>query len=72
MADNLTQIVLSQIIPLAVGAVSTAVTWAARAIYKAKTDIDFAHAKIRELDRILAEQNAELLDLTDRISYLEE
>lgn len=72
MPENITQMVLGQIIPLAVGAISTGITWAMRAIYKAKTDIDFAHAKIRELDRILAEQNAELLDLTDRISYLEE
>ena len=69
---EITQMVLGQIIPLAVGAISTAVTWAARAILKAKNDIDFAHQKIRELDRILAEQNAEILDLTDRISYLEE
>ena len=69
---EITQMLVSQVIPLVVGAISTAIPWAFRAIYKAKTDIDFAHCKIRELDRIVAEQSADILDLTDRISYLEE
>lgn len=72
MPENITQMVLGQIIPLAVGAISTGITWAMRAIYKAKTDIDFAHAKIRALEELVEKQSAEVLDLADRITYMEE
>jgi len=36
-----------------VGAIGSAIVWVIKAMLKAKCDIDFAHAKIRELEKII-------------------
>jgi len=41
------------IAPTLLGAIGTGVIWLAKAVYKAKCDIDFAHHKIRLLEERL-------------------
>lgn len=52
MEPLLTDIIPS-LVPMVVGAIGSAIVWVIKALYKAKTDIDCAHTKIRELEKKL-------------------
>lgn len=62
MDDALLKVAYS-LAPTLLGALGTGVMWLSKVVYKAKTDLDIAHNKIRELE-------SRMTDLEDDIGNL--
>jgi len=62
----------TSLIPMILGGIGTGLGWLGRSIFRVKSDLNAAHCKIRKIEDLIAKQSAELLDVDDRVSYLED